>query len=184
MPDTEQLHTLSAELLANAELSEGAQKLFRSDLTPAAYLAGLSNAGLFPDAVKFTAQVLGAKKSVAWAAACVRELGAENGQTEQQKAALAAAQQWLTEANDEARRAAQKAAELAKISTPEGCVAIAAFFSEGSIAPPHVQSVPPPPNVAAKIAAGGILLAVIKEPKMAVERFERCLQLGLKEIPA
>ena len=183
MPDTEQLHTLSAELLANAELSEGAQKLFRSDLTPASYIGGLSKAGLFPDAVKFTAQVLGAKKSVAWAAACVRELGAETGQTEQQKAALAAAQQWLTDANEEARRAAQKAADAAKISTPEGCIAIAAFFSEGSIAPPHVDSVPPPRNVASKIAAGGILLAVVKEPKTASERFQRCLELGLQEIP-
>jgi hypothetical protein len=58
---------------------------------------------------------------------------------------------------------------------------MAVFFSEGSsIAPPELTAVPAPPQVAQKIAAAGIILAVVEEPEKAPERYQRCLHFGLE----
>jgi hypothetical protein len=181
MPDTEQVSAV-AEAVGAAELSEAARQRFRAEMTSPAFVHQLSKAGLFPDALKFLAFVLGARRSVVWAAACVRALHNGGERTEERRAALAAVDEWLADATDEKRRAAKTAAEAVGVKTPEGCIAMAAFFSEGSIAPAHLQSVPPPPHVAEKLCAGGVLLGVVALPQNAAERFEQCLALGLKDV--
>lgn len=171
-----------AEAAAAAELSHEARQLLRADMTPAAYLEQLSGAGLFADGLKFLACVLGARLSVAWAAVSIRELEGAAEQGGKREAVLKAVDDWVADRSDEKRRAAKDAADAGAVKTPEGCVAMAAFFSEGSMAPAHVQSVPAPPRVAEKLAAGGVLLAVVKQPENAAERFKRCLALGLKDV--
>jgi len=140
-------------------------------------VSDLAAAGLFPDALKVLAHSLGGRKCIAWALACLRELKVS---TPKQEVAVAAVEKWLAEPNDDNRRAAQAASEQAQISTPAGCIALAAFFSEGSIAPKGANEVPPPPHVAEKIAAGGVLLAVVSEPTKAAERYQRCIALALR----
>jgi hypothetical protein len=93
---------------------------------------------------------------------------------------LLAVEKWLAEPTDAHRRASQSAAEAARLSTPAGCIAIAVFFAEGSIAPPEVAAVPPPPRLAQKIAAAGIILAVVEDPEKVSERYRSCVQLGLQ----
>jgi hypothetical protein len=160
------------------ELSEEAQIILRPDASSAASVSDLAAAGLFPDALKVLAHSLGGRKCIAWAMACLRELKLS---TPKQEVAIAAVEKWLAEPNDDNRRAAQDAAQQAKISTPAGCIAQAVFFSEGSIAPKGVNEVPPPPHVAEKIAAGAVLLAVVLEPTKAAERYQRCLAIGLQK---
>lgn len=174
--------SLVAETVAAAGLSDAGRRHFQPEMSAPALIEQLSAAALFPDAVKFLAFVLGAKRSVIWAAACVRELGSGSAKAAQREAAMEAVDKWLAEESDEARRAAKTAAEAAGVKTAEGCVAMAAFFSEGSMAPAHLQGVPPPPHVAERLAAGGVLLSVVGEPQRAAERFERCLALGLKDV--
>jgi hypothetical protein len=175
-PD-EQLNLPAAEIASVAELGEQALQILRPGANSRAFVKDLAKAGLFPDAVKFLAHALAGRKCISWALACLGELKPNSAK---QEIALTAVQKWLAEPNDASRRAAQDAAEQVKISTPAGCIALAAFFSEGSIAPPGAAAVPPPPHVAEKIAAGGILLAVVLEPEKAVERYQRCLEVGLQ----
>jgi uncharacterized protein DUF6931 len=160
------------------ELSEEAQSILRPDASSAAFVKDLAAAGLFPDALKVLAHSLGGRQCIAWSLACLQELKLS---TPKQEVAVAAVEKWLAEPNDDNRRAAQDAAQQAKISTPAGCIAQAVFFSEGSIAPKGANAVPPPAYVGQKIAAGGVLLAVVSEPAKAAERYQRCIAIGLQQ---
>jgi uncharacterized protein DUF6931 len=177
MPKPEGLNSPASEIASVAELDEKAQNVLRPDVNSAGFIRDLAKAGLFPEALKVLAHALGGRKCIAWSMACLGEL---KPSSPKQEVAVAAIEKWLAEPNDANRRAAQAAAEQAKISTPAGCIALAVFFSEGSIAPTGASEVPPPPYVAEKIAAGGLQMAVVLQPDKAAERYQRCLDLGLK----
>lgn len=160
------------ELIERAELSDEAASKLRPEATPSAFMRELVGGGLMVDAVKFLAQAIGPARAVTWALACLRELRAEND-----GAALAVFDAWVADPSDANRRAAATAAE----DGPEKSLGLAIFFSGGSIAPPEVNSVPPPPHVAEKLAAGAIMLAVVAEkPEHAAERYRRCIEIALK----
>jgi hypothetical protein len=171
-----ELKSLPLEALTPAELSEDAIAIYGEDLTARDYVQKLSERGLFPDAVKYLAHTLHGHFYIEWSLSCVRSLQLKHTAAEQES--LAAAEKWLADPTDPNRRAAQAAAEKAELTTAAGCVGMAVFFCEGSIAPPERDPVPAPPHVAKKIAAGAIILAVAKEPEKAVERYKSCLQLA------
>jgi uncharacterized protein DUF6931 len=176
MPESKAESAASPGIVERAGLSEDAKSVFRENLTSAEYTSRLSEAGLFPDAVKCWAHALDGRSCVIWSLSCIRKLRPNTSPPEE--AAMKTIERWLAEPNDENRRAAKAAADEAELSTPAGCVAVAVFFSGGSIAPPQQPEVFPPPHLTAKIAAGGILLAVVAEPAKAIERYQLCLQLG------
>src|SRR5579883_1307670 len=160
------------ELVEHAELGDRARSKLRPDATPSAFMRELVSEGLMIDAVRFLAQAIGPARAVAWALACLRELRAENN-----GAALATFDAWLADPSDANRRAAANASE----DGPEKSLGLAIFFSGGSIAPPDVNPVPPPPHIAEKLAAGAIILAVVGEkPEHAPERYRRCIEIALK----
>lgn len=166
---------LPPELIAAAELSDDASSKLTPNKTPSAFMRELVGAGLMPDAIKYLAQALGPKRAVHWAIACVREFRAEN--FTQTARALAVFDTWAADPSDGNRRAAAEAAE----DGPEKPLGLAIFFSGGSIAPPEVNPVPPPPHVAEKLAAGAIMLAVVAEkPEASAARYQRCIEIALK----
>jgi hypothetical protein len=160
-----------AELIERAELSEEATSKLRPDATPSAFMRELVGEGLLIDAVKFLTQAIGPARAVAWALACVRQFRGENN-----GAVMAAFDAWVADPSDVNRRAAADAAE----DGPEKSLGLAIFFSGGSIAPPDVNPIPPPPHVAEKLAAGAIMLAVVADPEHAAERYRRCIEIALK----
>ena len=183
MAGTEQA-TAQVDATVFAQLSGEARQLFRQDMTAQRYLEALSKAALFPDALKCLGYVLGAAQSVSWAAVCMKELSGADEHGAERDAARKAVNEWLAARTEEKRRAAKDAADAAGVNTPEGCLAMAAFLAEGSMAPAHVQSVPAPPHAAEKLAASAVLLSVVNQPRQMPERFERCLALGLKDVKA
>lgn len=171
------LRTVSSDALAVADLSDDAKKILHQTSTPAGDIAQLTKAGLFPDALKYLAQALEAGPCITWSVACARQVQAHFTQQEQE--ALTAVEKWLAQPDDENRRASQAAAEEAQLSSPAGCIAMATFFAEGSIAPRGLAEVPPPPHLAQKMASAAVILAVTKEPEKAAERYQQCVQIGL-----
>ena len=100
-----------------------------------------------------------------------------------QKAAIQATQTWLDDPSDGNRRKAHNAAEAVGLDQPAGCVAMAAFFSEGSLVPAELQPVAAPPQAAPISAACAIILAaVIQNPENAADRYKSFLQLGHETI--
>jgi len=144
-----------------------------------ALVARFTDAGLLADAVKFLAHALPKRESVWWAWVCARK-AAGGTPAPRISTALAATERWVVQPNEENRRAAMAAAEQAEFGTPAGCAALAAFLSMGSVAPPHVQAVPPGEFASAKAVAGAVTLSAVAEPKQAEAKFREFIGLGLE----
>ncbi len=95
------------------------------------------------------------------------------------KGALSATEAWIAQPTEENRRAAHEAAKAAGLGTPAGCAALAAFFSGGSLAPPHAPPVAPGEHLTAKAVAGAVIFAAVAtEPEKAPEKFQHFLAQG------
>lgn len=169
----------AAEICRHLQLEGPAAGLLRAELTPADYLGLLIQHEQYVPAIQFLAHALPKREAVAWVCQCVRNAGLEP-LDDKTKTALEAAEQWVLEPSESNRRAAQAAADDVGYGTPAGCAALAAFFSSGSLGPPHVPEVAPSPTLTAQAAAGGILLAaVLKEPAQAILKQQDFLRRGV-----
>ncbi len=159
-------------------LEEPARAALRPEHSPRQYVDALTKAGLLADAVRFLAHALPRREAVWWAAQCVR-LVPKFTADPKAAAALAAAEAWAAAPTDEHRRAAFAAAEAAGLDKPAACAALAAFLSEGSLGPAHLQEVPPPPHVGPAAASAAVVLAAVGvEPEKAGEKYKKFLALG------
>jgi hypothetical protein len=174
----------AAEAARHAALGDEAKELISSDLTPSRYLDALASRGLWADAVRFLASALPKREAVWWALLCARQAHGESPK-EGIAEALDAAHRWVVEPDEAKRRAAEAAAGKAGAGTPAGCTALAAFWSEGSLGPPNLETVVLPPDyLTARGVAGAVLFAaVMAEPEHAPEKLERFLALG-KDVAA
>lgn len=169
----------AAEAAKRVELSEPALALLTPDLAPRPYFDLLAaKAELVPDALTFLASALGKREAVWWACQCARAVSPKLPPKEE--AAVAAAEKWCGQGSDANRRAAYAAGEEATLATAAGNAALAAFLSEGSLAPAHVQAVPPADHLTAKIVTASVAIAAVKtQPEKAPEKRKKFLELGL-----
>jgi hypothetical protein len=145
------------------------------------HVTALMSAGQFPDAVRLLAHALPRREGVWWAWWCARRSLGSEAPPPAVLAAIGATERWIAQPTDEHRRAAFAAAEAVGIGTPAGCAGAAAFFSAGSMGPPHVAEVPPPEFASAKAVAGGVTLsAVAGDPAQTPDRFRQYLEQGLE----
>ena len=167
----------AAEICGALKLSPPARQLLDPQVSPADFLARLSEAGMAEDAVGFLAYALPKREAVWWACQCVREAGLDSGDAA--KAALLAAAHWAADPSENHRRAAHAAAETAE--SPESFVAFGAFFSGGSMAPPEAPEVPPAKELTALMIMNAVLVAaVVKEPQNAPQKYRRFIELGIQ----
>ena len=172
--------TKTQTVAAVAELSEGAAACLTADIEPPDFASLLLQRKLYPDAVRFVAHALPKRESVWWAWVCARRSAGANPPAKI-KAALEATEKWISQPTEDNRRAAHAAAQQAEFSTPAGCAGLAAFFSGGSLAPPHAPPVPPGEHLTAKAVAGAVIFAAIAtEPEKAPEKFQTYVTQGLE----
>ncbi len=178
MAEAAQTLTVTQSIFAVAELSDKAAALLKPDYHPREYISLLADNQLFPDAVRFLAHGLPKREGVWWGWMCARRSAGANPPPKI-KAALDATEQWIAQPSEENRRAAHEAAKAADVGTPAGCAALAAFFSGGSLAPPHAPAVPPGEHLTAKAVAGAVIFAaIVTEPEKAPEKFKNFLAQG------
>ena len=122
----------TALIFGVAELSEEAAGLLRADSQPLEYLNLLTEKKLFPDAVRFLAHALPKREGVWWAWVCARRAAGEQPPAKI-KASLDATERWIAQPNEENRRAAKEAADVAGVGSAAGCSGLGAFFSGGSL---------------------------------------------------
>lgn len=170
----------AAEVASQVQLEDEAVQLLRDDLTPAAYVELLAERQQYVSALRFLAHALPKREAVAWACRCAR-MACSELLDDKSTAALEAAEQWVADPSEAHRRAAEAAAEKAGFDTPAGCAAAAAFFSGGSLGPPHVPDIPPAPTLTAQGVAGSLLLAaVVREPEKIAEKHRAFLRQGVE----
>jgi hypothetical protein len=161
-----------------AELGDEARDLWRNSYGPQEFLMALSEAELQVDAIRLLAHLLPRREAIWWAWDCARRSAGDNPPPAIREA-LAATEQWIKQPTEEHRRSAFARAEAADLGTPAGSAALAVFLSGGSIAPPEVDAVEPPPHAAAKAIAGSIILAAVStEPERAPEKFHAAVTQG------
>ena len=133
----------------------------------------LVKAGLAEDAVSVLAQSL-SRRGAAWWACRVARLEAGGSPTPQELRALETAEAWVRKPEQLKAYAAQDAANVAGLASPSGCAALAAFLAGESIAPPHLDPLPPLPHLAGMAAAGAVKLAAARrapaDPKQELLR--------------
>jgi hypothetical protein len=150
-----------------------------AEVVPKTYFEELIAAEEMEKAAAFLSQSLGRLELVGWAVNSVRDMRASSPKRPKpsQMAALRAASMWLQDGNEDTRRQAEAAAAEAPNGSAEALLAMAVFYSGGSIAPEDVDTVPAPREAVGRFALGAILTAVAEhpDPKTAMMK---CLTLG------
>jgi hypothetical protein len=169
----------AADVCKLVKLSPAARQLPPGEQKLLPYLYLLIGKALYDDGVRLLAHALPKREAVYWACQCVRAT-AGDGLEPAAAAALESAEKWVADPSDANRRAAYGAAEQAEMGTPAGCVALAAYMSEGSVVPADLPPVPPPPLLTARMVASAVQLAgVATEPVKAPERYHQFLTQGI-----
>lgn len=161
--------------------SADARALLQLGVRPRAFLDGLVHKGLFPDALTFAAFWLTKRQAVWWGCLCAWHAGRPRLKPPA-AAALRAALSWVHEPSEEHRRAAGKAGDAAGgAATPAGAVALAAFWSEGSLSAPDLPPAPPPPGLTQQTVGGAVLLAAnLGPPDQLADRCRGYVNLALE----
>ncbi|WKJ90888.1 hypothetical protein QZJ86_01800 [Methylomonas montana] len=161
------------------QLEPEALKCLEPDPEPAQFLNALLAQQLFPDAVRFLARALPKREATWWACLCARSAIDSATKPEVVKA-LEAAEQWVYKPTEPNRRLANNAAHAASFENAAAWAAMAAFWSDGSMAPEDAPSVPPADNLTSKAVAGAVMLAaVLKQPEKAKDKYLFFIEQGI-----
>lgn len=150
-----------------------------SDVSPIEYLNLLIAHKLLADAVRFLARALPKREATWWA--CISARSAIDAQTPAEiLKSLEAAEAWVYKPTEANRRAAYAAAEVASFDNPAAWAAMAAFWSEGSMAPENAPPVAPADNLTAKAVAGAVMLAAVQhQTDKAQEKYQFFIEQGI-----
>jgi len=159
-PDPSKQSSETAAIAGRFQLTKPAAALLTPELSPGEFAVTLMEHGEFNDAIQFIAHALSPRDGVWWACQCARQsMSAETPREEE--AAVVAAERWVTELTDEARRDAFLAANKAGVGTAAGSVGLAVFHTGGSLAPPDMSPVLPGEFAFAPLVAGSVMLATL-----------------------
>lgn len=166
----------AAALCRGLPLSAPARQLLGADLEPQAYVDLLVKEQLFLDAIRVLSRGLPPREAVFWACLCTRQLLPCPRQTLDQQAALRAAAAWVLQPSEPSRLAAREAGEKAKLSTPAGCAALAAFWSADHTSDPEESK-----HLAVRAAGAAVMIAAASGPVANLaQRYHQFVDLGLK----
>jgi hypothetical protein len=172
----------AAGICRTLELTDEARQHLRDDLTADAFLALLEARRLYDDALQVAVHWLPKREAVWWGCLCVWRM-CRPDLPGPEAAAMQTVVQWVLDVNEENRRAAEKAAEAAGPATAAGCLALAAFWSGGSMAPAGLPEVTPPPELTAKmvLAALGATIGRV-EPARKAESQRSFVRLAVEVV--
>jgi hypothetical protein len=157
-----------AWLMERSGLPNDARPLVATATDGASLVQALAANGKPAEALRVIAAALPPREGVWWAWVSARHASqlatADRQPAPAVAAALAAVERWIANPDDDARRAAWAAGERAGLETAAGCTAAAVFLTSGSVAPPDVPPVPPPPGVDRMLVGNAVTLAAATDP--------------------
>jgi len=165
-------------IAAQFPLSEIGKAELKPAMPPINFLEALIAKGAYPDAIQFLARALPKREAVWWTCLCCRDILGKDGEPKL-ATAVQAAEAWVYKPNEENRRGAEKAGNAISESHPARWVAMAAFWSGGSLAPPSAPEVKPPDDFTAKAVTGAVLMAASLDPAQADARNKQFTDYGM-----
>jgi len=166
-------------LCEQAKLGDAAKALLKDEHTSRQFLELLVGKELFPDATRLLAFALPKREAVGWGCLCVRHsLGTEDAA--QISKTQVAAERWVSNPDEKNRQAAQAAIAEDGPENPSDLLALAAFYSGGSVVAPNLEPVPPPDHVTPQLVAGAVMIVAVQtQPEKAAEKYRVFLQKGM-----
>lgn len=165
-----------SEVCAKLDLDEKTRELLQAEPAPSPFLTALIQQELFTDAIAYLAHALPKSDAVYWACTCVRSAV---GDKPEAQAALAAGENWARKPGEDLCRAAEAASQDCKVPAAQ-FVALAAYWSGASLAPPDCPVVPPPPELTGTAVASAIVMAATAgDPAAIPDRFRAYLSKGI-----
>ena len=169
---------LAADYCKPLDMGEEARALLKKNHRPIEYLDVLIAQSHYPDAIRFLAFWLPKPMAVGWAVSCLDSIFGDT-LAAKDKTALERARAWAAEPDEARRRAAEAAAEATNYEGPAAFVALAAFWSGGSLTPPEMAVVPPGEHLTAQAILAALLMAAPHgNPALAADRYRAFLQDG------
>jgi hypothetical protein len=167
------------DVCQQAKLGDVAKALLKDEHAPREFLELLVGKELFPDATRFLAYALPKRESVGWGCLCVRHsLGTEDP-TQISKSQVAA-EKWVANPEEGNRQAAKATVPEDGPASPSDLLALAAFYSGGSVVAPDVDPVAPPDHVTPQLVAGAVMITAVKtQPEKAAEKYRVFIQKGM-----
>ena len=164
------------QLCQRAKVGDEAKALLTDESSTKPFLELLVEKEFFEDALRLVAFLLPKREAIGWSCLCLRHvLAAQKDQL--LPPALATAERWVYGPCEENRWAAKQAADNEDPKTASGFLALAVYFAGPSLAPPHVQAVPPPDHLASEMVAKAVAMAgVAGERGKAKERYAVFMQ--------
>ena len=172
----------AADYIGPLKIGDEAKALLQNGMLPAAYLEAIIGEELYPDAIRFLAFWLPRTEAVSWGAECVESIYGDK-LTAEEKAALSAAREWSKEPIAANCRIAKKAGENTNFSGPASWIAMSAFWSGDSLAPPDMAPVPPAEGLTAEAITGALMVSATSgKPAEAIGRYQAFLDSGRKRL--
>jgi hypothetical protein len=166
----------AAPICAKLALPDRVRGLLRANPDAAIFFKALVARGEHESATTFLAHALPPREGVWWACLCAEAAHGENLPKDEEIALLAAVR-WVLEPTEANRRAAEAPGKALGIISLCGNLALAAFWSGGSINPPDRPLRPPPPGKTAETIA----YAVTRTVDVV---FPRCRDVGFRQFLA
>jgi hypothetical protein len=172
----------TAEAVAwRAPLEKPARALLAEGMTPLQYLETLMQNGHFADAVYFLAQAMPKTEAIIWGHTCLRQVLIEPAKPVADT--VAAVGRWIMDRNDTNRRACKAAAAHDDVGAGNvaGALAMAVFWSGGSIAPPGAKSIAPKEDLCGKAVGTSLFLASVQtEPHKSPDKLKTFALQGIQ----
>lgn len=167
------------EICQHLEFDSAVIELVKDPNTePAVFVQVLADQRQFVPALRLRAHLLTQREAVWWGSRCMRESMADQ-LTENEVAALDAADQWVKTGNEVDRRKAQDAAEATKFETAAAWIALAAFWAEGSLTDAESPPVKPDERLTGQSITGALLMVAAKAPAgQADARYTRFFEIA------
>jgi hypothetical protein len=146
--------------------------------TPLAYIAELKGSKTPEEAITFTAYVLPRRKAVWWGHQCLTSV--DHLLSAQDKQMLQLAEAWVREPEEVLRYQAMNSGMAARDKSPGVWIALAAGWSGGSLSPPDLPRVPPPPSLTPRAVNTAILGVLAKvETKHRATTLKAFVDMGV-----
>jgi hypothetical protein len=142
------------------------------------FFEALTAKDLLIDAIMILPQLMDKRRAIWWGCLCCwSALRPEPAALDSK--ALAVTVAWVCDPSEAARQAAYVPGEEAGLGDAAGCLATAVYLSSGSMLPPHLPAVPPPPHLSGQVVSTAVILAsAAGDPEEVGARHHEFVELG------